>query len=77
MLSYNTFVIALFWVIALGKSQNLNLTTSKHQISTEDFNELSFIEDSHYPSVAYSSRVKRQLNSGNYSSLIWKKNQMI
>ena len=65
MLSYNTFVIALFWVIALGKSQNLNLTTSKHQISTEDFNELSFIEDNYYPSVGYSSRVKRQLNSGN------------
>ena len=65
MLSYNTFVITLFGVIALGKSQNLNLTTSKHEISTEDFNELSFIVDDYYPSVGYSSRVKRQLNSGN------------
>ena len=64
MSSYNTFAIALFWVIGLGKSQSLNLTT-KHEISTEDFNELSFIEDDYYPSVGYSSRVKRQLNSGN------------
>ena len=63
MLPTNNFAFILVWVIAFGKCQNLT-QKPKHHISTEDFNELSFFEERLYPSVAYSSRVKRQLNSG-------------
>ena len=73
MLFYNTFFrhfsatfgIFLFWTNAVCKCQDLN-STSKHHISTEDFNELSFFDQRPSPPIAFSSRVKRQLNDMKY-----------
>ena len=60
--------LILLCVITLSKSDDVairavaNLT--KHPISTEDFNSLRFLSTLPPPPVMFSSRVKRQLASG-------------